>query len=162
MVLYHGSNLVVEKPKLILQNRALDFGCGFYTTENENQAVSFAQKVWSRRKDGTPVVSIYEFNEKDAFAACTSIRFPSADEVWLDFVSANRNRRYTGEIYELIFGPVADDDIFVTFALYADGILTKEETLNHLKIKKLYNQMVFTSEKALAFLKFAGTLDNRE
>lgn len=162
MILYHGSNVVVEKPKLIMQNRALDFGSGFYTTENEIQAVSFAQKVWNRRKDGAPIVSIYEFSEKDAFAVCTSIRFATADEAWLDFVSANRNRSYTGENCELIFGPVANDDIFVTFALYADGILTKEETLDRLKIKKLYNQMVFTSEKALSFLKFIGTLDIKE
>ena len=31
MVLYHGSNVTVEQPKLIRQNRYLDFGFGFYT-----------------------------------------------------------------------------------------------------------------------------------
>lgn len=35
MILYHGSNLVVSKPKLIQQNRFLDFGFGFYTTTNK-------------------------------------------------------------------------------------------------------------------------------
>ena len=29
MILYHGSNLVVSEPKLIQQNRFLDFGFGF-------------------------------------------------------------------------------------------------------------------------------------
>jgi hypothetical protein len=42
MILYHGSNVVVDKPQLVPQNRALDFGSGFYTTENKTQAVSFA------------------------------------------------------------------------------------------------------------------------
>lgn len=34
MILYHGSNVVVSQPKLIPQNRFLDFGFGFYTTTN--------------------------------------------------------------------------------------------------------------------------------
>ena len=29
MILYHGSNVIVEQPKLIRQNRYLDFGFGF-------------------------------------------------------------------------------------------------------------------------------------
>ncbi len=45
MFLYHGSNVVVEKPQLVKQTRFLDFGFGFYTTENKTQAVSFSEKV---------------------------------------------------------------------------------------------------------------------
>ena len=52
MILYHGSNLVVSEPKLIQQNRFLDFGFGFYTTTNKAQAISFADKVTKRRKNG--------------------------------------------------------------------------------------------------------------
>ena len=44
MLVYHGSNVTVEKPRLITPNRALDFGNGFYTTTNLEQAISFAQK----------------------------------------------------------------------------------------------------------------------
>lgn len=29
MILYHGSNVIVSKPRLIQQNRFLDFGFGF-------------------------------------------------------------------------------------------------------------------------------------
>ena len=50
MILYHGSNVTVEHPKLIKQNRYLDFGFGFYTTTNREQAVNFARKVAERRK----------------------------------------------------------------------------------------------------------------
>ena len=63
MILYHGSNTVVYKPQLVTQNRALDFGSGFYATDNTAQAVSFAGKVYRRKKDGGPVVSVYEFLE---------------------------------------------------------------------------------------------------
>lgn len=58
MILYHGSNMAVEQPKLLVQNRFLDFGTGFYTTENKEQAISFANKVYRRRKEGSPIVSI--------------------------------------------------------------------------------------------------------
>ena len=163
MILYHGSNMVVEQPRLVHQNRSLDFGSGFYTTENKVQAVSFADKVFRRRKkEGIPTVSIYEFDEAAAFAECSLLRFDSPDEAWLDFVSDHRNNIYTGENHELIYGPVANDDIFLTFTLYAGGDLTKEETLNRLKVKKLYNQLVFRSEKALSHLKFIRTLNEEE
>ena len=159
MILYHGSNIVVKKPRLVSQYRALDFGTGFYTTENKAQAVSFAGRVFRRRKDGEPIVSIYEFDEIAAFAACDFLRFDYADEAWLEFVSAHRNRTYKDKNYELIYGPVANDDVYVTFQLYAAGELSREETISRLKIKTLYNQMVFSSERALSFLKYIGTLD---
>lgn len=50
MILYHGSNLTVSEPKLVVQNRFLDFGYGFYTTTNIVQAKGFATKVTKRRK----------------------------------------------------------------------------------------------------------------
>lgn len=41
MILYHGSNLVVSEPKLVVQNRFLDFGYGFYTTLTSTKALSY-------------------------------------------------------------------------------------------------------------------------
>jgi len=158
MLLYHGSNVIVDKPMLVEQNRALDFGNGFYTTENQIQALSFAEKVHRRRKEGKPIVSIYDFDEETAFSICSSLRFNKPDESWLDFVSSHRNRSYQGNNYELIYGPVANDDIFLTFHLYAAGELSKEETINRLKVKKLYNQLLFTSERAISLLKFKDVL----
>ena len=43
-------------------------------------------------------------------------------------------------------------DVYTTFTLYTTGVLTKEQTLEALKIKKLYDQLVLSSEKALAYL----------
>ena len=158
MILYHGSNMVVSEPKLIQQNRFLDFGFGFYTTTNKSQAISFADKVYKRRGGGDKVVSIYEFDEQTAFEECSLLRFDAPDEAWLDFVSENRSGNYEGETYDLVYGPVANDDVYTTFILYSAGALTKEQTLETLKIKKLYNQLVLTSERALGFLKFIGTI----
>lgn len=162
MILYHGSNVIVSEPKLIEQNRFLDFGFGFYTTTNKIQAIGFADKVTKRRKDGEKAVSIYEIDEARAFEECSVLRFDSPNESWLDFVSENRFGNYTGESYDFIFGPVANDDVYTTFTLYSAGVLTKEQTLEALKIKKLYNQLVLSSEKALSYLKFIGAVPREE
>jgi len=159
MILYHGSNVVVERPLLVKQTRFLDFGSGFYTTENKAQAVSFAEKVYRRRKEGAPIVSVYEIDEKAAFIACSLLRFDGPTEEWLDFVYQQRTGTYTGVPYELIYGAVANDDVYETFNLYATGVLNKEDTLKRLKVKTLYNQLVFASQQALSFLKFKSVLD---
>ena len=121
MILYHGSNVVVEQPKLIRQNRYLDFGFGFYTTTNRDQAVNFAQKVTDRRKTGAATLNIYSVEEAVAFKECSLLRFDSPDAAWLDFVAE----------YE-------------------------EQTLAALKIRKLFNQLVFATEKSLQYLYFEG------
>lgn len=162
MIVYHGSNVIVLEPKLIQQNRFLDFGFGFYTTTNKTQAIGFADKVTKRRKEGSKAVSIYELDEEKAFAECSVLQFESANEAWLDFVSENRFGNYAGKAYDFIFGPVANDDVYTTFTLYSAGVLTKEQTLEALKIKKLYNQLVLSSEKALSYLKFMGTVPQEE
>ncbi|MDR0491910.1 MAG: DUF3990 domain-containing protein [Oscillospiraceae bacterium] len=159
MIVYHGSNMVVEKPQLVPQTRFLDFGEGFYTTENKIQAISFADKVYRRRKEGAPIVSVYEIDEKAAFSTCSLLRFDAPDEAWLDFVYEHRTGLYNGNAYELIYGAVANDDVYETFNLYATGALDKEDTLKRLKIKMLYSQLVFTSDKALSFLQFKHVLD---
>lgn len=158
MLLYHGSNMTVAIPKLIKQNRFLDFGFGFYTTTNKEQAIGFAKKVFQRRKVGDCIVNIYEIQEDLAFNECSLLKFESANEAWIDFVAANRQGTYQGKSYDFIFGPVADDDVYTTFSLYTAGVLTKEQTVEALKVKKLFNQLELTTPKAISYLKFKGTL----
>lgn len=162
MILYHGSNVIVNEPRLVQQNRFLDFGFGFYTTTNKVQAIGFAEKVYKRRKKGEKTVSIYELDERIAFEECSVLRFEFPNEEWLDFVFENRSGNYSGEKYDFIFGPVANDDVYTTFTLYSAGALTKEQTLEALKVKKLYNQLVLSSEKALSYLVFNGVIEEEE
>ena len=86
------------------------------------------------------------------------LHFDYANEEWLDFVFLNRAGKYTGKQYDCIIGPVADDDVYRTFALYTSDILTKEQTLAALRVKKLYDQVVFATEKSLTYLKFSGSI----
>ena len=156
MILYHGSNVTVEQPKLIKQNRYLDFGFGFYATTNRDQSVNFAEKVTIRRKTGQATLNIYSIDENLAFQECSLLQFDSPNEAWLDFVAANRQGAYQGKQYDLIYGAVANDDVYRTITLYMTGILDKEQTLTALKIRKLFNQLVFATEKSLQYLTFEG------
>jgi hypothetical protein len=153
MILYHGSNVEVKEPKILEPSHALDFGPGFYTTLNRDQAVDFAQKV-VLRKGGVPVVNEYEIDEKIAFEFCDLLKFDQPNGGWLDFVCSCRDGINVAEGRDLIFGPVANDDVYRTLTLYREGEITKEETLSRLKIKQLYNQLVFATGKALTFIRF--------
>lgn len=153
MILYHGSNVIVNKPEIRSSNRFLDFGTGFYTTTNLNQAINFAHKVVKREKQGKATINIYNFEEKN-LNKLNVLSFTSANAKWLDFVSNNRNGINKDNKYDLIFGPVADDDIYRTFLLYSNGFLTKKQTLETLKIKKLFNQYTFCTDKSLSYLEF--------
>lgn len=162
MIVYHGSNVIVDQPKLIKQNRTLDFGYGFYTTANPNQAMNFAGKVSDRRGSGSPCVNMYEVSDLEELRNKYKILiFLEPNEVWLDFVLANRNGSYNEEGYDIIFGPVANDTIYRTFVAYEEGILTKDEIIARLKVKKLYNQMTFITKQALKELKYVGQFDAR-
>ena len=156
MILYHGSNVTVDRPKLVRQNRYLDFGFGFYTTTNRDQAVNFAQKVTKQRKTGAATLNIYSVDEEVAFKECGLLRFDGPDEAWLDFVAANRQGVYRGGQHDMIYGAVANDDVYRTITLYMNGVLDKKQALAALKIRKLFNQLVFATEKSLRYLKFEG------
>lgn len=153
MILYHSSNMIVECPKIIESNRYLDFGYGFYTTTNQEQAISFAKKVCMNR-GGTPIVNIYELDESKLSNQFKVKSFPYPNEEWLDFVSSNRNGNHIDNIYDLIIGPVANDDVYRTLQVYSTGLLTKEQAIEALKIKKLFNQYVFSTTKTIKLLKF--------
>ena len=134
-------------------NRALDFGNGFYTTLNETQAEGFARKVKDRLHSQDAVINVYDVDIDQMKAELTGRWFDAPEERWLDYVSENRNGISAAE-YDYVFGPVANDDVFRTFAAYQAGVLSKEETLTRLKVKQLYNQLTFKSDLSLSFLHY--------
>ena len=155
MKLYYASNQIVKMPMLIESNRKLDFGPGFYTTTNREQAIRFAVSVVKHR-GGNPVLNEYEFDEK-AFVECLVRRFEAPTNEWLDFVAANRSGKYVGERYDLIFGPVANDSVYQTIGLYMSGFLSREATISELRVHKLYDQLVFATPRSFRYLKYVGT-----
>lgn len=58
MICYHGSDTIVDAPKILEATRPLDFGSGFYVTTSKQQARNWAIKVAYRNNVITDV-SIY-------------------------------------------------------------------------------------------------------
>jgi hypothetical protein len=154
MLLYHGSNVAVETPRLINQMRGLDFGTGFYLTTNENQATRFSEVVFQRQKNGTAMVSAYEFDIDTAKKELFIKKFDSADAEWLKFVVENRTESYQGENYDMVIGAVANDRVMPTVLAYLNGFITEEAALITLKTSKLVDQVYLKTEEALSLLKF--------
>ena len=153
MILYHGSNIIVDSPKLLKVQRSLDFGKGFYTTSDFEQAKKWAERSTRIRKDGKPVISFYEIQDSD-IASLNVLRFDKPDEKWLEFVAANRKNILQENNWDLIVGPVANDQTFPTIILYLDGFLDADSCIKRLLPQKLKDQYVFKTEKALSFLNF--------
>jgi len=62
MLLFHGSNIIVNKPRLIASKRLLDYGNAFYLTSDFEQAYKWALHTAKMRGEGMPVVSMYELD----------------------------------------------------------------------------------------------------
>ncbi|MDR1583894.1 MAG: DUF3990 domain-containing protein [Prevotellaceae bacterium] len=161
MTLYHGSSVIVKTPELRYSVRALDFGRGFYITTNEEQAALFARKVYERKmREGAEnpscFVSSYNIDYDAMQNQLAILTFNAPNEEWLDFVMANRAEKYTGKKYDIIYGPVANDTVYRALVAYETGLYTKQQTIEQLAVRRLFNQMTFATEKSLSFLRFAA------
>lgn len=154
MLLYHGSNIEVAKPRLVYQSRGLDFGAGFYLTSSEEQAVRFSEIVYNRRKAGLPIVNIYNFDMDVADKTLSILKFDIPDADWLNYVVKNRLKTYQVERHDIIMGAVANDDVMPTIQAYVGGFLNEEAALVTLKTKKLVDQICVKTEKAMSLLNF--------
>ena len=121
MKVYHGSLVVVEKPEIRVSDRYLDFGYGFYTTMNEEQAIKWTEKQKNRKGTNIGYVSMYDFDIEKAESELKIIRFDKADKEWLDFVSVNRKGQCQ-ETYDIVIGPVADDGVYEVVRFYEIGV----------------------------------------
>ena len=151
MLLYHGSNVTVEKPDIIQSERTLDFGTGFYLTTDFEQAKRWAILTTSRKKEGIPTVNVFEIEDKVNLKV---LKFNGPDKEWLEFVTNNRKNKNYKNDYDLIIGPVANDNTMPVINLYVNGVYNEKEALKRLLPQKLKNQVVFKNTKALKYLNF--------
>ena len=153
MKLYHGSNIEVVKPKLMQSVRALDFGRAFYLTSDFEQASRWAKTSVLRRGEGCAVVSIYEFDEI-ASSTLHRLDFLEPDAAWLKYVSRNRNGMFDEADYDIVSGPVANDNTMPVWNLYFKGAYSEDEALRRLLPQRLKDQYAMKTDAALACLKF--------
>lgn len=55
--------------------------------------------------------------------------------------------------YDLVIGPVADDDIIVLFRTFVNGLIDLNTLIKELTYKELTDQYSFHTEKALKYLR---------
>ena len=154
MKLYHGSVVSVKNPNLRQGRPNTDYGKGFYTTVDFDQAERWARIRRDRAGGGKAVVSVYEAGDdllqrKDF----RIMEYNGATKEWLDFVVANR--RYAPlHDYDIVLGPVANDNLYATISLYENGELSAEAAVVQLKTHILFNQVSFHTDRALSQLNF--------
>ena len=158
MTLYHGSLEIVEKPQILQANRPLDFGTGFYTTTSLQQARRWVKLRMEQSQASVGFINIYEYTPKRDLRTRL---FRSANEAWVDFVHANRTIQDYNHDYDIVTGPVANDNVYLSFNLYESGIISKRELIRRLKTYKLVDQLLFHTERSLDTLKYVGNKEVR-
>lgn len=153
MILFHGSNVAIDKIDLTKSKANKDFGKGFYLSEDEEQAIEMA-RYKSSIFGGDVVITKFEFNI-DALN-CTELKvkiFSEYSEEWADFVLANRDGKQT-ESYDVVYGPIANDKVGLQIRKLKDGSIDKQEFLNRLKyMKGITFQYYFGTENAIKYLR---------
>jgi hypothetical protein len=158
MKLYHGSTVAVRNPNLRKGRSNADFGKGFYTTSNLEQAKRWANIKKGREEADRGIVSVYEFDESllnnPEWNIC---HFDGVDETWLYFVTDCRKSREHD--FDLVLGPVANDKVFTTVNLFESGALSAEAAILELKAYKTYDQISFHTGKTLKTLRYVESFE---
>ncbi len=168
MILYHGTNIDIQSIDLALCRPYKDFGRGFYTTELLDQARKMAKRV-ARIYGGNPIVNIYQIN--DGFMQTEGLNIKDfgniPSERWALFVMNNRNKYFTDFKssdcnfdckYDIVCGPVADDDMTMLFRQYQNDLITFDELIKGMTFEKVTSQYSFHTERATQLLKKEGVL----
>lgn len=144
MLIYHASDVIVDKPDIMHSRTNLDFGKGFYATVIREQAERYAQRFILRNRKG--ILNVYEYTQTKVMnIKC----FDVYDSDWLDFVAACRMGADVYKQYDVICGGIANDRVFNTLDLYFSNQMTKEEALKRLIFEKPNQQLCFTNQRAI-------------
>lgn len=161
MILYHGSNVKVKDIDLSKCRPNKDFGRGFYLTDDYTGATKMAQRV-VRIYGGSPHVSSFSFDETVLSTDMLNVLlFDKPERDWALFVINNRNKRFNNigdrlcnqdNKYDIVTGPIANDDIASLFRLFSGGIIDIDALCKGLEYKVLTIQYSFHTVDALKYL----------
>ena len=143
IVLYHGSQQIVEFPEIRMARFNKDFYFGFYCTLFPEQA-----KRWAGRF-GKGVVNEYIYVPNSHLKV---LSFPDMTEEWLDFIVACRLGK--AHSYDIVEGPMANDTIFNYVQNFADGKISREAFWALARFKRPTHQISFDTVNALSTLTF--------
>lgn len=166
IIIYHGSEQIVEVPTFGLGKKNNDFGLGFYCTESDELAkewaVSSLRNGFSNRYTlDTEYLNILNLNSPDYtilnwIAVLVEHRLFS-----IKTPVARRAKRYLIEnfgvnvnAFDLITGYRADDSYFDYAESFLNNGLSVEQLARAMRLGKLGEQIVIKSKFAFSKLKF--------
>lgn len=158
--LYHGSYISVPSPFVALGRKKVDFGQGFYLTELQTQAQSWAETIAERRgKNATPIVSSYILDYESIISDGFRVKiFETYNLEWLEYVIDCRRGGEMQKMYDLVEGGVANDNVIDTVEDYENGIITAQQALGQLIYKKVNHQICILSQEIIdKYLKFISS-----
>ena len=163
MRLFHGSLTRVETPRIMSRElyRPLDFGTGFYTTADFDQASRWVRIRLSRNNDvDIGYVTAYDFDEMLMASTELSVRrFDGVSPEWLNFIAANRLQGNIEHGYDIVIGPVANDRVYTVLNLYEGGYIDERSAIERMKTYRLADQILFHTERSLSGLKYLTTVE---
>jgi hypothetical protein len=98
-------------------DRTLDYGSGFYTTTSEKQSQA---RVLRRMLDNClscGYVNVYDFDD-NKLLELNCLLFAETNKEWAAFVLANRIQTGYSHDYDVVYGSVANDKVYLHSELY--------------------------------------------
>ena len=164
MKLYHGSNTEIDRIDLAQCRPYKDFGKGFYCTTIYEQALAMAKRV-ARIYGGEPIITEFGFDEAAGPDELRVRTFDKPTMEWAMFIMNNRSREFSDFAstecnhdlkYDVVIGPIANDDLALLFRSFENGLITVETLVQEMKYKKLTDQYSFHNARAIACLGKGG------
>ena len=163
MRLFHGSLSRVESPRIMPRElyRPLDFGTGFYTTTDFEQASKWVRiRLGRNRESDIGFVMAYDFDESLLASGALNVKqFNGVSAEWLNFIAANRLQCNVAHGYDIVIGPVANDRVYTVLNLYEGGFIDERSAIDRMKAYRLADQVLFHTKKALSGLKHLMTVE---
>ena len=168
MIVYHGSDHIIEHPVYNGSKRTNDYGYGFYTTESIELAKEWA---CSRNKDG--FANSYEIDLTDL--RILNLNAPEYNILnWLAILARYRTYWQKNSIaeeakkylhqnffidptpYDVIIGYRADDSYFAFAQDFVSGAISLSKLSQAMRLGKPGEQIVMKSKDSFSHIRFTG------
>ena len=167
-IIYHGSEIIIEKPEYLKGNVHNDYGLGFYCCSNKELA-----KEWAAKKTGHGYINRYRIRD-DRLKILDLTKPPYNDVLnWVALLMHNRElsddlrNNFPRELkylddkylinvsdYDVVIGYRADDSYFRFPEAFVRSEITLESLNKIFQAGNLGKQYVLISERAFNLVRF--------
>ena len=138
MILYHGSNIEIQKIDLSKSRPNKDFGKAFYLSKEMQQAEEMAAFTVDRF-GGKTFITSFEFDETLLNDSQLQVKtFDDYSREWAEFIFSNKDTDSEVNIhnYDIVYGPIANDKVGRQMFNLREGYIDIEEFMRRLHYMK--------------------------